>query len=157
MGRYTATTIWERGTAVFVDQRYSRRYLLRFDGGTEVPASSSSQIVPLPMSDPVGVDPEEMFVASLSSCHLLWFLGLAADRGFRVDHYQDDAEGTLAKDPLGRLVMTVVTLRPRVTWSGEPMPTLAEVEALHHEAHRLCFIANSVTTEVRCEPVIDSP
>lgn len=152
MGHYTATAEWERGEQPFVDQRYSRRHVLRFDGGVELPASSSTQIVPIPMSDPAAVDPEELFVASLSSCHLLWFLGIAAGRGFRVDHYQDDAEGTLAKDAAGRLVMTVVTLRPAIEWGGEVRPTPKEVDAMHHEAHRLCFIANSVTTDVRCEP-----
>lgn len=153
MGHYTATAEWARGTADFVDQRYSRRHTLRFDGGAELLASSSTQIVPAPMSDPSGVDPEELFVASLASCHLLWFLGIAAGRGFRVDRYQDDAEGTLAKDTTGRLVMTVVTLRPQVEWSGERQPTTEELEAMHHEAHQRCFIANSVTTDVRCEPV----
>lgn len=157
MGRYTATAAWERGGADFLDQRYSRRHTLRFDGGVELPASSSAQIVPIPMSDPAAVDPEELFVASLASCHLLWFLGIAAGRGFRVDRYRDDAEGTLAKDAAGRLVMTVVTLRPAVEWGGEVRPTDAEVDAMHHEAHRLCFIANSVTTEVRCEPVPHTP
>jgi organic hydroperoxide reductase OsmC/OhrA len=157
MGRYTATAEWQRGDAAFVDQRYSRRHTLRFDGGAELPASSSTQNVPLPMSDPAAVDPEELFVASLASCHLLWFLGIAAGRGFRVDRYQDDADGTLAKDAAGRLVMTVVTLRPRVEWSGDAQPSAAEVDAMHHEAHQRCFIANSVTTDVRCEPVPHPP
>lgn len=157
MGRYTSTATWERGEATFTDQRYSRRHTLHFDGGVSVPGSSSPQVVPAPMSDPSAVDPEELFVASLSSCHLLWFLGIAAGRGFRVDRYRDDAEGTLAKDAAGRLVMTVVTLRPAVEWSGEQRPTAAEVDAMHHEAHRLCFIANSVTTEVRCEPAPFAP
>jgi organic hydroperoxide reductase OsmC/OhrA len=152
MGRYTATTAWERSGAEFLDQRYSRRHTLSFDGGVTIPGSSSTHIVPIPMSDPAGVDPEELFVASLSACHLLWFLGIAAGRGFRVDHYCDEAEGTLAHDPTGRLVMTVVTLRPQIAWAGPSTPTSPEVEAMHHEAHRLCFIANSVTTDVRCEP-----
>jgi organic hydroperoxide reductase OsmC/OhrA len=153
MAQHTAIAAWERGDANFLDQRYSRRHTLAFDGGVTLPASSSPHVVPRPMSDPTCVDPEELFVASLSSCHLLWFLGIAAGRGFVVDRYQDAAEGTLAHDSSGRLMMTVVTLRPAVTWSGETRPSPDEVDAMHHEAHARCFIANSVTTEVRCEPV----
>jgi organic hydroperoxide reductase OsmC/OhrA len=152
MGRHTATTEWQRGDANFLDQRYSRRHTLTFDGGVVVPGSSSPHVVPRPMSDPTCVDPEELFVASLSACHLLWFLGIAAKHGFVVDRYRDDAEGTLAHDDSGRLVMTEVTLQPEVIWSGELHPAPHEVDAMHHEAHRLCFIANSVITDVRCEP-----
>ncbi len=153
MSRHVATAAWARGSEDFLDQRYSRRHTVSFDGGVEVLGSSSPHVVPTPMSDPTCVDPEELFLASLASCHLLWFLGIASGRGFRVDHYHDDAEGTLAHNVAGRMAMTVVTLRPRVVWSGDLRPVASEVEAMHHEAHRRCFIANSVITEVRCEPV----
>jgi organic hydroperoxide reductase OsmC/OhrA len=110
-------------------------------------------VVPLPMSEAAAVDPEEMFVASLASCHMLWFLSIAARQGFRVDTYADAASGVMARNAAGRVAMTLVTLRPAVRFSGERTPTREQVAALHHEAHGECFIANSVKTEVRCEPV----
>lgn len=152
---YTATIAWERGDAVFTDNRYSRRHLWRFDGGLEVPGSSSPHSVRVPYSDPGAVDPEEAFVASLSSCHMLWFLWLAASRGFVVDRYVDGAEGVMAKDERGRMAMTTVTLRPRVRFSAPSQPTPEVYQALHHEAHEACFIANSVLTEVRCEAALE--
>ena len=117
-----------------------------------VEASPSPQVVPVPMSDPAAVDPEEAFVASLASCHMLFFLDLASRAGWLVDDYVDEAAGRLAKNADGALAMTEVVLRPRVRFGGARRPEAAEVERLHHEAHRLCFIANSVRTEVRCEP-----
>ena len=152
MGVHTASVRWERGEQPFLDNRYSRLHRWRFDGGYEVPGSSSPHVVAEPMSDPRGVDPEEAFVASLSSCHMLWFLSLAAARRFRVDRYEDDAEGTMAKNAAGKRAVTQVTLRPAVRFSGEKVPTPEEIARLHHEAHEGCFIANSVRTEVRCEP-----
>ncbi len=149
---HTATIFWERGDELFVDRRYSRRHVIRFDGGAEVPGSSSPAVVKEPFSDPRAVDPEELFVASISSCHMLWFLDLACRGGFRVDRYEDAAEGVMEKDALGKLAITRVTLRPAVRFSGEKMPTREEHEALHHEAHAQCFIASSVKTDVRCEP-----
>lgn len=151
-----ATIAWRRDAdAAFTDNRYSRAHVWRFDGGTEVPASSSPHIVPLPLSNPAGVDPEEAFVASLASCHLLWFLSLAAEQGWRVDAYEDAASGVLGRDAQGKLAMTQVRLRPRVVFGGTSTPSREEVEALHHRAHEACFIANSVRSEVRCEPVHD--
>jgi organic hydroperoxide reductase OsmC/OhrA len=152
MGLHTANVRWERGEQPFLDNRYSRAHRWRFDGGAEVAGSSSPDVVAPPMSDPKAVDPEEAFIASLSSCHMLWFLSLAAARGFRVDRYVDDAEGTMAKNAAGKRAITQVTLRPAVQFSGEKMPTPAEIEGLHHKAHEECFIANSVKTEVRVEP-----
>lgn len=153
MSEYKARVAWRRGPLeAFTDNRYSRRHELHFDGGAVVPASSSPAVVPLPMSDVGAVDPEEMFVASLASCHMLWFLSLAARQGFRVDSYEDDAVGVLARNAEGRLAMTRVTLRPRVQCSGDRQPTPVELRALHHEAHEACFIASSVRTEVLCEP-----
>jgi organic hydroperoxide reductase OsmC/OhrA len=155
MHTYTAHTAWQRGEQPFVDQRYSRRHLIRFDGGVELPASSSPLVVRVPLSDAAAVDPEELFVASLSSCHLLWFLDIAARRGFCVERYIDDALGLMARDANGKLSMTVVTLRPAVSFSGERRPTEDEFDTMHHLAHEECFIANSVRTEVRCEPVLE--
>jgi len=155
MSHYTVEILWERGDQAFVDNRYSRRHRLRFDGGVEVPASSSPSVVPLPMSDASAVDPEEAFVASLSSCHMLCFLSLAAKRKLRVDSYLDAAVGLLKKNAEGRLAMTQVTLRPKAAFSGDRLPTREEIDQLHHEAHEECFLASSVKTEMRCEPVYD--
>lgn len=154
MAQHTATVVWERNGAVFTDNRYSRGHRWRFDGGVEVPASSSPLAVPAPLSVAEAVDPEEAFVASLSSCHMLWFLSIAARRGFVIERYRDEATGVLAKNADGRTAMAVVTLRPDATFVGEKQPSRADLDAMHHEAHGLCFIANSVTTEVRCEPVV---
>jgi organic hydroperoxide reductase OsmC/OhrA len=149
MGTYTATIEWKRAhDELFVDQKYCRGHQWRFDGGTQVAASASPHIVPLPLSVPANVDPEEAFVASLSSCHMLMFLSLAAKQGIVVDSYLDHAEGVLERNEAGRLAMTTVTLMPRVTYRGK-RPDRAVEEALHHEAHEGCFIANSVRTRVR--------
>ncbi len=150
---YTATIVWERNGAVFTDNRYSRGHRWMFDGGVEVPASASPHSVPLPLSIAAAVDPEEAFVASLSSCHMLWFLSMAAKKGFVVEDYRDDAIGTMGKNSNGKTVVEKVILRPRVAFGGAKQPTSVELTALHHEAHETCYIANSVTTVVTCEPV----
>jgi organic hydroperoxide reductase OsmC/OhrA len=153
MGHYSAKLVWQRADGErFTDNRYSRRHGLHFDGGVVLPASSSPQVVPLPMSDATAVDPEELFVASLASCHMLWFLSIAAEHGWCVDHYADDATGTLARNAAGRMVMTEVILHPLVLFGGERRPDVAEQQAMHHEAHDQCFIANSVKTVVNCQP-----
>jgi organic hydroperoxide reductase OsmC/OhrA len=153
MSEYVVTIRWGRGDQPFTDNRYSRAHTWSFDGGIEVPASSSPSVVPAPCSQAHAVDPEEAFVASLSSCHMLWFLSIAAKRGFCVDSYVDDAIGLMGRNARGKLAMTQVTLRPRVAFVGERLPTADEIDAMHHKAHAECFIANSVTTELRCEPV----
>ena len=149
MSHYTATVLWTRqASEAFKDNRYSRAHVWTFDGGVSVPASSAPSSVPLPLSKPDAVDPEEAFVASLSSCHMLFFLFYAAKFGAVVDRYEDAAEGELAKNDLGRHWISVVTLHPRVTWGEGKVPTVAELEVLHHKAHEDCYIANSVKTEV---------
>lgn len=153
MAKYTTVVVWHRDRAAFTDNRYSRGHRWLFDGGIEVPASSSPHVVPLPLSVAAAVDPEEAFVVSLSSCHMLSFLHLAARRGFVVESYRDEAVGVLARDAAGRLAMTRVTLRPEARFADDQRPTAGEVAALHHEAHEQCFIARSVKTDVRCEPV----
>jgi organic hydroperoxide reductase OsmC/OhrA len=146
---------WERGSARFTDNRYSRGHSWHFDGGVEVPASSSPHVVRTPMSVEAAVDPEEALVAALSSCHMLWFLSLAAHAGFTVDEYTDDAAGLMGRNASGRTAMVRVTLRPRTSFAGERLPGRAELTQLHARAHEECFIANSVTTEVRVEPRFD--
>jgi len=153
MAEYTADILWQRGEQDFLGGRYSRHHLMRFDGGAEVAGSSSPHSVPLPMSDATAVDPEEAFVASLSSCHMLWFLAIAAKRKFCVDSYTDAAVGVMARNAQGKMAMTRVTLRPDARFSGDRLPTREQLDQLHHEAHEECFIANSVRTEICCEPV----
>jgi organic hydroperoxide reductase OsmC/OhrA len=153
MAHYTAQVRWQRGDQEFLGNHYSRRHLIRFDGGVEFAGSSSPHSVPLPMSDPAAVDPEEAFVASISSCHMLWFLSIAARRGFCVDSYSDDAQGGMARNAAGKIAMTEVTLRPNAAFSGAKLPTREQIDELHHQAHEECYIANSVATEIRCLPV----
>ena len=156
MHEYTARIEWTRAASEpFTDNRYRRRHRLLFDGGAELAGSSSPAVVPSPYSDAAAVDPEEMFVASLSSCHMLWFLSLAAKAGFCVDRYADAAAGVMQRNAAGKMAMTRVDLRPQVDFGGDPRPTREQVLALHHQAHDECFIANSVHTEVRCEPAWD--
>ncbi|STQ89135.1 OsmC family protein [Iodobacter fluviatilis] len=153
MSQHTAEILWLRGEEDFLSNRYSRKHLLRFDGGLEVPGSSSPHVVPLPMSDAAALDPEEAFIASLSSCHMLWFLSIAAQRKFCVDRYFDAATGEMAKNAAGKKWLAVVTLRPEVSFSGARQPTQTELVQMHNQAHEECFIANSVKSEVRCQPV----
>jgi organic hydroperoxide reductase OsmC/OhrA len=152
VAEHQATIDWERDGAEFVGNRYSRGHRWEFDGGVQVPASASPHVVPAPYSVAAAVDPEEAFVAALSSCHMLWFLSIASKRGFVVDRYRDTASGTMGRDGEGRLAMLDVTLRPSVTFSGTKRPSAAEVDELHHAAHAECFIASSVKTRVHCEP-----
>jgi organic hydroperoxide reductase OsmC/OhrA len=151
MSTYTATIRWTRDPSTdFAKGQYSRAHSWEFDGGLTVPASPSPHIVPAPWNDPSGVDPEEAFVASLSSCHMLFFVDFARRGGFVVDSYVDQAEGVLEKRSDGKMWMSKVTLRPSVAWGGNP-PDAAAIADLHHKAHEACFIANSVTTEVTIE------
>ena len=151
--KHVATVEWRRPAgAAFTDQRYPRAHRWRFDGGAEVAASSSPHVVPPPFSDAAAVDPEEAFVAALASCHMLWFLSIAAERGHVVERYVDAAEGTMARNADGRLAITAVRLRPRVAFAA-PAPDEAEQRALHERAHHECFLAASVRSEMRCEPV----
>ena len=152
MSTYSATIRWTRtGEGDFTKGQYSRAHEWAFDGGHVMPASASPHIVPAPWSDPAGVDPEEAFIASLSSCHMLFFLDYARRDGWTIDSYVDAAEGVMEKDGAGKMVITRVTLRPRVEWGGDKQPSADEVAHLHHRAHEDCFIANSVTSEVAVE------
>lgn len=153
---YRARIHWERGGAVFTDNRYSRGHSWHFDGGVAVPASSSPHTVRVPLSVEAAVDPEEALVAALASCHMLWFLSLAATARWRIDGYTDEAVGSMGRNAAGKIAMLSVTLRPRVSFSGERLPTRAEIVQLHERAHGECFIANSVTTAVQIEPVFDA-
>ena len=152
MSNYTANIIWKRNDQVFIDNKYSRAHQWEFDGGTSVPASSSPHIVPLPYSIEANVDPEEAFIASLSSCHMLFFLGIAAKKRLLVDSYIDHAEGVIEEDSDGNLAMTRVTLNPTIIYSGK-QPTDDAVQKIHHLSHQQCFLANSVKTKVTVKGV----
>lgn len=151
MGSHTATVAWE-DDGEFRSGRYSRAHRISFDGGAALRGSSSPHVVPLPYSDPAGVDPEEALVASASACHMLWFLNLAQEAGLHVTSYVDEAEGVMGRVDRGRIAMTRITLRPRIRFAGgEPDP--GRIARLHHEAHERCFIANSLKTEI----VVEAP
>lgn len=152
--KHTANIEWHiQPQDDFLKGRYSRRHVWRFDGGQELHASASPHVVPLPWSDASVVDPEEAYIASLASCHMLWFLSIAAKHGHVVQHYQDNACGILERDEQGKLWISTVILRPVVVFSGK-QPSHDSLIDLHHLAHAECFIANSVRTHVRCEPVL---
>ncbi len=152
MSSFGAEVIWKRKEGeIFTDRRYSRGHVWRFDGGIEVLASSSPHVVPLPYSVAENVDPEEAFVAALSSCHMLFFLHFASDAGLVIDHYCDAAIGKMEKVD-GKTMITKVTLRPDVRYGGT-QPDVDLIADLHHRAHEACFLANSVKSEVVVEPV----
>lgn len=151
--RYTATIEWVRQPGIrFTDGRYSRVHHWLFDGGAAVTASPAAANVPAPYSDPEAVDPEEAFVAALSSCHMLFFLHLAGKQGLVVDSYRDEAVGLMTTNERGKLWVSHVALAPAVAFSGERLPDEATIAELHHRAHEECFLANSVRTEVTVAP-----
>ncbi|HEX4740526.1 MAG TPA: OsmC family protein [Caulobacteraceae bacterium] len=155
MSEHRAGVSWKlaEGGEAFLAGRYSRAHTLRFGDGLQVPGTPSPSVVPAPWSRTAAVDPEAAFTAALSACHMLWFLDLAKQAGFVAASYEDDAAGTLARVGRGRMAMTRVVLRPRIAFAGDRIPAPAELADLHHRAHELCFIANSVTTEV----VVETP
>jgi organic hydroperoxide reductase OsmC/OhrA len=149
---YRATIAWRRDGAAFTDNNYSRGHVWRFDGGIEVPASASPHAVAAPMSVAAAVDPEEALVAAISSCHMLWFLSIAAKRGYLVESYDDEAIGVMGTNAEGKPAITTVDLRPAVTFGAVNAPDSTAIAAMHEEAHEKCYIANSVKAEVRCVP-----
>lgn len=150
MSEHKATISWKRSTSEdFLKGRYSREHSWTFDGGTVVQASPSPSVVPTPYSNPAFVDPEEAFVASVSSCHMLTFLYLASRAGFQIDSYEDIAVGMMSKNERGVAWVSTVTLSPRIVFSGAKRPSAQETDHLHHESHEQCFIANSVKTDIR--------
>jgi organic hydroperoxide reductase OsmC/OhrA len=155
MAKYFATIRWQlNNQSDFLKGRYSRGHTWSFDGGVEVVASSSPHVVPLPMSIEKAVDPEESFIASAASCHMLWFLSIAAQKGFIVESYSDAASGIMRKNRVGKISITSITLCPKTKFSGEKRPTLSDLKSLHHAAHENCFIANSIKSEIHCKPAL---
>jgi organic hydroperoxide reductase OsmC/OhrA len=156
MSEHKAIIRWQRTSPEFLKGKYSREHTWSFDGGLTVPASPSPTVVPAPWSNPAHVDPEEAFVASVSSCHMLTFLFVAARQGFQVDRYDDEAVGVMTRNDKGVFWLSLVTLHPQIAYSGDTLPTPADEERLHHLAHEQCFIANSIKTEVVVESVRSS-
>lgn len=152
MSEHTATIHWQRGDDDFTKGRYSRAHEWRFDGGVVVPASASPHVVRAPWSDPTAVDPEEAFVAAVASCHMLWFLSLAAERGIVVESYDDEAVGIMGRIAPERHAVTEIVLRPRIVFGGASAPDAAAIQTVHDAAHERCFIANSITSAIRIEP-----
>jgi len=151
MSQHTATVRWSLTGTEFLKGKYSREHEWLFDGGAVVAASPAPSVVPAPWSNPALVDPEEAFVASVASCHMLTFLWLAGRQGFEISHYEDTAAGFMAKNERGVPWVSRIVLRPHILWSGEKRPTAGEIDKLHHAAHEGCFIANSIKTEVIVE------
>ena len=155
MSEYFAKINWTRADDEnYIDNKYSRGHEWIFDGGAVVQASSSPHIVPLPYSVETNVDPEEAFVASISSCHMLFFLSIAAKKRYVIDSYTDNAVGLMEKGDDGRFSMTKVTLKPYVQFTADKNPTLEQLESMHHQAHDQCFIANSVKAEIITEIIL---
>jgi organic hydroperoxide reductase OsmC/OhrA len=150
MSIHRATVEW-RSDGEYLSGGYSRRHEWRFDGGATVVGSASPDVVPVPMSDPAGVDPEEALVASASSCHMLWFLSLAQAQGLDILSYSDAAEGIMGRLGPGKIGLTRITLRPAIAFRGAA-PEPAVLGRLHTQAHERCFIANSLKTEIVVEP-----
>jgi organic hydroperoxide reductase OsmC/OhrA len=148
MSEHEVTVEWKRETPDFSYESYNRDHEWNFDSGVTVKASAA----PGYLGNAACVDPEEAFVASLSSCHMLTFLAIASKKRLTVDSYHDKAVGILDKDAAGQLAITKVSLRPKVQFSGEKTPTPEEISRMHEQAHHACFIANSVKTDVVVEP-----
>jgi organic hydroperoxide reductase OsmC/OhrA len=151
MSEHKASIQWDRGGtggADFLKGRFSRAHNWSFDGGLTIAASASPSVVPAAYCNVAGVDPEEAFVASIASCHMLTYIYLASKQGFQVDGYKDDAVGMLSKTDSGAQWISAVTLHPRIAYGGDRTPTAADEERLHHQAHQQCFITNSVKTAV---------
>jgi organic hydroperoxide reductase OsmC/OhrA len=151
MASHKATIRWVLEGDGFLQGRYSRGHTWTFDGGATIAASPSPSVIPVPYSNPAGVDPEEAFVAAIASCHMLTFLYVAMKAGFVVERYEDDAVGVLRKNERGAFWVSQVTLRPRIAYGDEKRPSAEEIDHLHHLAHEQCFIANSVKTEISIE------
>ncbi len=144
MSEHKVSVIWRRKTDDFQYKTYSRDHSWKFENGTEVKASAAPDY----LGNANRVNPEEAYVASLSSCHMLTFLAIASYQGFTIDSYTDEAVGLLEKNSSGKMAVTQVTLSPEINFSGEKIPSAEVLNALHDKAHRECFIANSVTTKV---------
>ncbi|WP_103070469.1 OsmC family protein [Aquimarina sediminis] len=153
--KHSARIFWKKEPQeLFVDGEYSRTHMWSFDGGAKLIASSSPQVVPIPMSDPSVIDPEEAFLASLSSCHMLFFLSIAMSQKYSVKTYEDNVCGTLGKNKKGKTAIEQIKLNPKVIFCGSKQPSMAQVVKMHDMAHARCFIANTIQSEISIHPLI---
>lgn len=145
----TAQLNWKKNAGeLFIDGKYSRAHTWSFDGGAGLRASSSPQVVPVPMSDESAIDPEESFIASIAACHMLFFLSIAAGKKWIVENYEDHPEGLIEKNDSGKLAMTQIILHPKVIFSNPGIPSREQVSEIHALAHDRCFLANSVKSKI---------
>jgi len=149
MAQHKAKIEWKCTTPDFRLGKYTREHTWSFDGGVSVPASAAPAVVPAPWSNPANVDPEEAFVASISSCHMLTYLHVARLAGFQIESYADEAVGEMAKNERGVAWVAVVTLNPTIVYGGDKRPTHEQEAELHHKAHDGCFVSQSVKTDVK--------
>jgi organic hydroperoxide reductase OsmC/OhrA len=149
MSQYQASVDWQRQTEeTFIDNKYSRGHLWRFDGGETVKASASPHVVPVPYSIEAHIDPEEAFIAAIASCHMLFFLSIAAKKRYVVDSYNDNATGLMQNNEQNKMAMTEVTLNPKIEFSGNRCPSKQQIDKIHDLAHQQCFIANSINSKI---------
>jgi organic hydroperoxide reductase OsmC/OhrA len=153
MSEHKAIIRWKCTGPDFLKGKYLREHTWTFDGGVTISASPSPSVVPAPYSNPAHVDPEEAFVASVSSCHMLTYLYVAYQQGFQVDSYEDEAVGVMTKNDKGVPWVSSVTLHPHIRYGGAKLPTADDEKRLHHTAHDQCFIANSIKTTVHVEGI----
>jgi organic hydroperoxide reductase OsmC/OhrA len=151
MSEHRAIVHWKNDGSKFIDNKYSREHIWKFDGEVEIFASASPKVVPIPYSNPVCIDPEEAFIASLSSCHMLWFLSIAAKNKFVVESYLDRVVGIMEKNQDGKLAIAKVYFHPQIIFAENNLPTTEKIQEIHEEAHQNCFLANSVKTEIIIE------
>lgn len=155
MHNYQATIQWHRNQQKFTDLKYSRSHSWHFDGGLSIAASSSAHIVPLPYSVAENIDPEEAYIAALSSCHMLFFLSIAAKQGYVIDYYSDSATGLLQQTEEKTMAITQVILAPKVVVAESQIMPVQKQMPIHEQAHKQCFIANSVKTTITINPIQD--
>jgi len=149
MSQHKAKIEWKAPSPEFRLGKYTREHTWSFDGGLKVPASASPAVVPLQYCNPANVDPEEAFVAAISSCHMLTFLHVARLAGFQIDSYEDEAVGEMGKNERGVAWVSIVTLNPKIVYAGDKQPTHEQETTLHHKAHDGCFISQSIKTAVK--------
>ncbi len=157
MADHTARVRWEISDGEdFRANRYSRAHNWSFDGGLSVPGSAAPGYLPAELIDESAVDPEEALLASAASCHMLYFLAYAAKAGFTIASYEDNPEGKVEKNDAGDPWVSAIVMRPNAVFTGDKLPSGEEIEQLHHRAHKSCIIANSLTSAMTIEPIIES-
>jgi organic hydroperoxide reductase OsmC/OhrA len=147
--KINAKILWHRSPEEkFLDGNYRRVHNWILDGGMRIEASSSPEIIPMPMSDPSLIDPEEAFIASIASCHMLFFLSIAAKKKFIIENYEDNPEAIMGNNNEGKMAILSLILQPKVTFAGTNIPAEDNIKLIHELAHSNCFLANSIRTKI---------